>query len=274
MNSVTYNVPVHLVPKYRGRRIIVRSSEPAEIAQQFADGDWDDVEYVQLLSAGIEPDTLSALATVPVPLDIVISNPDSEFPLLYNFAKLRDRHDVRVTIPVAPGFVKAVKLAASLHFAVKLDVGQPDKTQVAELAEVLDLYLHRSGISQPIEFFHTLFLSRFGGRPASLWEVQEEDPEYFRFVSDDGRESISHRFGGAAPVNASGECAEPEGLEDSAQECSACEYLSTCRGYFKWPDSSYDCDGVKSLFKTIDSAAMQLNEDVLAAAASGGGSQI
>ena len=270
MNSITFNIPAHLVSKYRGRQVVVRSSDPTEIAQQFVDSDWGDVKYVQLLSADCDPETLSAIATAPISLDVVMSDPDREYPLLYNFAKLRDRHAVRVTISVRPGFLKAVKLAASLHFAVKLEVGQPDETQIAELAEVLELYLHRSGISQPIEFFHTLFLSSFNGSSVSLWDVQEEDPDYFCFVSDNGRETISPRFAGVEPVNAVGERVGNEGRQESTLECYTCEFFSTCRGYFKWPDSGYDCAGVKSLFKTIESAAAQLNQDVKAAAASGG----
>src|SRR5215203_2126327 len=143
MNSITYNVPAHLVPNYRDRQIIVRSADPSEIAQQFADSDWAKVKYVQLLSAGVESETLSVIATAGVPIDIVISDPEPEFPLLYNFAKLRDRNAIRITIPVKPGFAKAVNLAAALHFAVKLDVGQPDQNQIADLADILDLYLHR-----------------------------------------------------------------------------------------------------------------------------------
>lgn len=273
MSFVTYNVPAHLVPKYRGRQIVVRLTDLAEIADNLAGQDLNDVQYVQLLTAGGEVESLAGLANAQVPLDIVLTDPASEFPILYNFAKLRDRHVLRVTIPVKPGFAKAVKLAASLHFAVKLDVGQPDSEQIAELAEVLDLYLHRSGVSQPVEFFHTLFLSRFEQKPASLWSIQEEDPEYFCFVGDDGREMLSMRFAGVDPVNATGETTGTENLKNSAHECDTCEFLGTCRGYFKWPDSSYDCVGVKSLFKTIDSAAAQLGEDVLAAAATQGGTQ-
>ena len=80
-----------------------------------------------------------------LPVDVLMQNPAGEYPLLYNFSKLLDKHPIRISIPVKNEFVKAVRLALSLSFSVKLEVGQPDASLIAEMAEVLDLYLHRFG---------------------------------------------------------------------------------------------------------------------------------
>ena len=115
-----------------------------------------------------------------LPLDVLVRNPAVEYPLLYNFSSLLDKHPLRISISVKNGFVKAIRLALALGFSVKLDVGQPDVSLIAELAEVLDLYLHRADVSQPVEYFHSTFLSFFNRKQSpNLWILQEEDPEDF-----------------------------------------------------------------------------------------------
>ena len=151
--------------------------------------------YAQLASPDVDPDPLMTWASA-LPIDVLVQNPAVEYPLLYNFSKLLDKHPVRISIPVKNGFVKAVRLALALGFSVKLEVGQPDASLIAEMAEVLDLYLHRSEVSQPVEYFHSTFLSFFNHKQSSnLWFVQEEDPEQFRFITNEGAETVSPRFG-------------------------------------------------------------------------------
>jgi hypothetical protein len=100
MNSVIYNIPAEQVSEFRGQRIIVRSLDPGEIVRELSDECLDDVQFVRLLSPKVAPDALATLARWgrSVPLDIVLDDPASEFPLLYNFAKLLDKHPIRVTI--------------------------------------------------------------------------------------------------------------------------------------------------------------------------------
>jgi len=38
-----------------------------------------------------------------------------------------------------------------------------------------------------------------------------------------------------------------------------------CAGYFKWPDPTYSCEGVKRLFTQIKAAADEINADLAAA---------
>jgi hypothetical protein len=93
-----------------------------------------------------------------IPLEIFLKEP-GDYLNLYNFTYLLDTHPVRVVIPVVSGFSKAVKLAVALNFAVKLNVKQPNPELLKELEEVLDLYLHRTQIQQPIDFFHMTLTS-------------------------------------------------------------------------------------------------------------------
>lgn len=275
MDPVTYNIPPELVTAYRGRSIVVRASDPGAIVKQLSGESLDLVQYVQLVSAGIDPESLTPLANwgLGIPLDLVLNDPVVEFPLLYNFSKLVDKHPVRVSIAVKPGFTKAVKLALALNFAIKLVVGQPEPALIDEMREVLDLYLHRAQVAQPIDYFHGLFLSYFRQEPATLWSIQEEDPDQFCFVSDEGHETVSPRFAGIDPRGDTNDAEAAEGGPHIALECDQCAFVDRCGGYFKWPDRSFSCDGVKTIFGTLNDAAAELRNDLEVYAGSTGGAQ-
>lgn len=220
--------------------------------------------YVQLTSPEVELEPLSSWACA-LPIDVVVPNPAIDYPFLYNFSKLLDKHLVRISIPVRNGFGKAVRLALALGFSVKLEVGQPDASLIAEMAEVLNLYLHRSEVSQPVEYFHSIFLSFFKHRQsANLWTIQEEDPEQFRFITNEGAEMVSPRFGkidwkDLEPILAA---QQTESRFKEKTECDSCEFLKACGGYFKWPNKEFDCEGVKTLFSGLSLAAEELRNDV------------
>ena len=161
------------------------------------------------------------------PVEIILEDP-AHYLDLYRYTTLLDDHPVRIVIPVIPGFSKAVKLAVALNFAVKLVMGQPDEASLKEVDEVIDLYLHRSSVRQPIDFFHTTLLSFFHNQPISLWEVNEEPPVW-----------PGHEL-----------------------ECHGCDFFSRCGGYFKSPDKTYRCDGVKRVFQTLASAAEEMKKDL------------
>jgi hypothetical protein len=271
--TLAYNVPASRVAEYRGRRLVVRARDACEIVACLSPEDVTGVAYIQLLAADAEIDAL--LQWQPdVPLDVVLQDPATEYPLLYRFARLRQTRPVRVSVPVVAGFSRAVKLAVSLQLAVKLEmVRQPDADRIEELAAVLDLYLHQPLVSQPVEWFHSLLLSLYSGEPATLWSLQEEDPAHARYVTDAGTETISRRFVGAPlPSDIGGFVTEFQGeLLARGGECAGCEFWESCRGYFKWPDASFACDGVKGLFHTLRGAVRELREDVEAAGAAQGG---
>src|SRR5690349_20021621 len=137
-----------------------------------------------------------------IPLEIFIADP-RDYLNLYSYTYLLDKHPVRIVIPVVTGFSKAVKLAVALNFAVKLEMRQPDEELLKEVNQVLDLYLHRSQVRQPIDFFHTALASFLQNEPISLWKIAEE-----------------------APV-----------VPATDLECYQFEFFNQCAGYFKWPDT-------------------------------------
>ena len=273
-DTLVYNVPARHLKAYRGRNLIVRSATPREIIESLIYTDPARVRFIQLLSTPADTSELEAWGE-GIPIDIVLKDPAAEFALLYNYTNLLDTHPVRVSIPVVPGFSKAVKLAVSLSFAVKLDMAQPDSFLIDELTEVLDLYLHRPNVRQPIEFFHTVLLSFYQQQPASLWEIAEEDPAQVRYVTDDGEVTISHRFAGAGLVAGLDDFVERYGQEllSERRECHDCDYFNRCGGYFKWPEKTYHCKDVKTLFLKLRSAADELKTDLAAFSAAGGGQQ-
>jgi hypothetical protein len=175
-------------------------------------------------------------------------------------------------MPVVPDFSKAVKLAVSLNFAVKLEVTQPDQTLVKEMVGVLDFYLHHSTVAQPIEFFHSLLLAFYQENPVTLWAVQEEDPAFFRYITEQGEETISRRFAETKIKDDVGSFLENFNKEllTEKRECCQCEFFEHCGGYFKWPDREFSCDNVKTLLRTLQEAAGELKRDLASFSASRG----
>jgi len=53
-------------------------------------------------------------------------------------------------------------------------------------------------------------------------------------------------------------------LSEAGEECRYCEFLSHCRGYFKWPERDYSCEGVRRIFRTLKNAAQELKRDYVA----------
>jgi len=265
MDPCTYNIPPALVDAYQDRRIIVRSHDPAELASILAEINPENLYCLQLLSLDVDIGPLLQEGAF-VPLDLVMSSPSSDYPQLYDLTPLNTKYPVRVTIPMVPGFTKAIRLASSLHFAVKLAVTQPDPDLVQEMSEVLAYYLHHDTVSQPIEFFHSLLMAFIEEEPLNLWMIQEEDPALFRYINDQGEETIFPPLVGAEVGQK-----PPFFLETfitkilvEKGECNKCEFINTCYGYFKWPQKEYDCENVKALLKTMKEAADELRKDLAA----------
>jgi hypothetical protein len=259
-----------MVDVFQGRDIIVRSIDPSEMLQRLAQADMERIAYLQILGTGGAIDSLIRWEH-SVPVDLVIQHPESDLPLLYRYAPLITRRPVRITVPVAAGFSKVVKLALSLNFAVKLDVSQPEPALIEELLKVVTLYLHQSTVSQPVEFIHGMFWSFYGKNPATLWSIQEEDPAYVRYITDSGQASLPPRLSGAALKYGLTSFIQEftEALIVEKQECGECAFFDTCAGYFKWPLKDYRCDGVKALFQTLRAAAGDLSADIAAFGAPG-----
>lgn len=263
MNEVVYNIPINLLAGYKGRKVIVRSYDPEEIVTVLSGEDMENLVAVQLLSMTGNIDVLGKWG-YGIPVDLVMLHPQSEFPCLYRHAKLLDRHPLRVCIPVVNGFSKAVKVAASLKFFIKLEIGQPDPSLIEEIHRVLNFYVHNPSVALPIEYFHSTFLAMHHSEQTSLWEIQEDDPATLRYVTEDGKETIARRLGSGRTVD------DPETFVANLQnslfadrvECYDCQYFKNCGGYFKWPSKTYRCDGVKTLFNTLDEAAQEMRDEI------------
>jgi hypothetical protein len=260
-NMLIYNVPAAALNSHKEKNVTVRSDNARALVESFSAVPKDNLWSLQVLSMDCDPDALLHLSDA-VQIDLVVDHPMTEFSRLYQFAELTRRHQVRVTVRVAPGMTKAVKIAQALNFSVKLDVGQPDEPLVDELIALLEYYLRGSTVSSPIEPFHSLFLSFYSNRPTSLWSLQEEDPAVDRYVTDDGTVAFSKRL---VPLGIP-ENKFPGFLEQfmscgDSDECRACEFLSRCQGYFKVPDKGYQCEHLKRLFALLNEAAAEMRQD-------------
>jgi hypothetical protein len=262
-DSIIYNIPVTMIEAYRGQTLIVRCHDPSVMVQRLATQDIGKLAYLQVLGAGGNLDGLMRWEHA-VPVDLVVQNLEADLPLLYRYSTVLTDRPVRVTVPVLPGFSKVVKLALSLDFAVKLEPSQPNPAVMEELLRVTGLYLHRSTVSQPVEYIHSMFLAFYHGEPVTLWAVQEEDPSRLRYITDQGTETISGRFAGVELHKDISSFIEKfiEGLLKEGCECNDCEFFESCLGYFKWPSKHYRCDGVKAVFQRLKEAAEELKADI------------
>jgi hypothetical protein len=250
LTSLIYNIPVRLVPEYSGQSVIVRSESTAELINALPNDGLGLVVGVQLLSLNADVDALADWGHA-VPVELVMSDPANEFPLLYRNARLLDKHPMRVLIPALAGFSKAVKLATSLQFSIRIELGQPSDEVIDELKLVLDYYLHQSLVSQPIEPFHSLLMSLYHGGSSTLWDLEERNPSIVAYIDDQGRQTevpVPEKFGTE--------------LLAAHAECEGCELYGHCSGYFKWPERGHSCAGMRSLFATISEAAGELRRDL------------
>jgi hypothetical protein len=263
MNSIAYNIPVSLIEAYRGRNVIVRAHDSSELVEALSERDLENLLYIKLLSPAADVDALANWG-FSVPVDLALGEPATDFPRLYRHAKLLDKHPVRVSMPVTPGFSKAVKVAAALNFAIRLEPAQPAPEVIEELADVLDFFLHHPSVTQPVEFFHGALMSFYDEQVTTLWAIQEEDPALVRYVTDDGVEGASPRFAGTPGANASSLDDFQKTLLAERGECCGCEFWARCGGYFKLPLREFACDGVKAIFGSLREAADEVKKDVAA----------
>ncbi len=142
MPELIYNIPLHRLPDCRIGRWIVRASAPEALVATLSVEDPERVVALQLLSLAADTEPLNAWAP-GLPVELAMTDPAVEFPLLYRHTNLLDQHPVRVVIPVRPGFAKAVKTAVALNFSVRLEPGQPEPALIEELATVLNIFRAR-----------------------------------------------------------------------------------------------------------------------------------
>ena len=199
-----------------------------------------------------------------VSLDLILADPSSEFPELYKLVDVSALHDVRVTIQARPGLLKAVKLAAALRFPMRVLPGQPKADVLAELQQALDFYLHDPAVEAPVEFFHSWIAGTRGAEVGSLWMILEEDPAGYLQYDNFGQTKLPRSGSVGSAENLPAEFVENhlKSLLEQGAECATCPWQQSCRGYFKWPDRAYSCQGIKDLFSTIQGAVDEMARDL------------
>jgi hypothetical protein len=212
------------------------------------------VEWLQVEDMLNDPEVWSVAAQgqSKIPLDVVLSDPAAEFASLYRLVDVRIVRDVRVTIPVVPGVMKALRLAVSLQLPVRLLPGQPSNDALTVLGQALEFYLHDSSVETPVEFFHSLLAAMRGADTGSLWSILEQDPAIFAHTGSDGSASVAPDWA----VN------RLRTLVAQGAECAECPWQRLCGGYFKQPDPAYSCAGVKTIFATLQAAAEEIGRDL------------
>lgn len=258
---VLLNIPIALFHAFAGQPVALRTADPGEVPRLLGPQVPVEVAFLQVtdLTRDLAPlaDWGEGLA-----LDLVMADPVAELPLLYRCTALLDRHPVRITIPLLPGLARAVKLAVSLGFAVRLRGHQPTPEAVAEALRALDGYLHNPTVAQPVEPFHSVLLGFLNDSPLGLWSLLEQDPAELRILDDQGLAAPDQ-----GPVSVTQWC---DALVAQGAECRDCPYCASCGGYFKWPRTDYDCAGVKALFAQLRAAADELRQGLADYAATGG----
>lgn len=208
---------------------------------------------VEGLMCDAEVWAIAAQGRMPVPLDVVLSDPAFEFSTLYQLVEVRNVRPVRIAIPAKPGFLKALRLAASLQLPVRLMPGQPSVEVLAELTEAARFYLRDPMVEVPVEFFHSLLAEFRGvGAGGTLWAFLEQDPAFVSRCDDAGKPLLPMVFVETHRAR----------LIREGSECATCQWQPVCAGYFKWPDDAYDCAGVKQLFASLASAADEITRDL------------
>jgi len=203
-----------------------------------------------------------------IPLDVVLSDPASEFSYLYRLVDAHAVRPIRVTMPAASGLTKATRLAAALRLPVRVLPGQPSAEALEELNDALQFYLHEPMVDAPVEFFHSVLASMCDWDAGSLWTILEEDPDGFRHYDADGQARVP-RTKDAEPsqITSSGFVENRlSHLIAQGAECATCPWQRPCSGYFKWPDPAYSCEGVKQLFSNIQMAGNEIRQDLASVA--------
>ena len=124
-------------------------------------------------------------------------------------------------------------------------------------------------VEAPVEFFHSVLANMCDWDAGSLWMILEEDPDAYHHYDADGRPRVP----GTGDLDQSGIAGtgfvenHVSTLIAQGAECATCRWQQPCRGYFKWPDPAYSCEGVKKLFFSIQTAGNEIRRDVASLAA-------
>jgi hypothetical protein len=220
------------------------------------------VQWIQVEGLLDQPEAWIDAARAPndVALDVVMSDPLVEYPMLYRLVDVHNARGLRVTIPLRTGFLKALRLAAALHLPVRLLPQQPDEEELGELMEAIHFYLHDPMVDTPVEFFHSALGWSTGGSITDLWLALERDPAVFQQLDDAGKPLLpADRPGATAETFVSDHI---EQLRRDRSECATCSWSAFCRGYFKLPDPGYSCGGIVKALDLLGAAATEIATEI------------
>ena len=193
-----------------------------------------------------------------MPLDVIVGDPQAEAPRLHALSRVRHDHPLRVTIAVVPGVTRAGRVAMALQLPVRLLPHRPSAEALAELEQVLGIYLHDSRTVAPVEFFHSALAHWLQQDPTTFWQSLEQDPAYYPWFGP-GPDAPSTD---APPRDPAFVAARLARLVEEGGECASCRFRSVCGGYFKWPDASYRCAPVLPLLTRLEETAAQVTRDL------------
>ncbi len=184
-------------------------------------------------------------------VDVLLTEPRAQAAKLYKLAGDRDPQLPRLSIPTEPGFADAVLIAMGLHFPIRIVPIQPAEEQIIELQTVLQRYLHDGRATQPVEPFHSALSTLLHGDGHDLWQAVEYDPAEFQrkpphpgLEHSQSADELRQRLG------------------EAGAECGSCFLQGWCGGWFKWPEPTYDCTSIRSLFTTVEEAGTALRGDL------------
>jgi hypothetical protein len=220
--------------------------------------------------SGLHPDRIVAIEVAPglagagwpegVPLDVALEDPAREAAGLYALNPIARQRPVRVTIPGRPGIARAARVAMALQLPVRLLTPQPSPDVLAELDDVLEVYLRGAQTAAPVEFLQSALAWCLHGDAPPVWIALELDPDWFPRVAGEATEACAWPPPPAEPGFVRARLAS---LVEAGAECATCRFREWCQGFFKWPDPAYRCDGgTIPLLARIEDSAAQLSRDL------------
>lgn len=230
-----YILPVKYASKYNN--IILQIENIEETAKFLKECSNLNIYYFQIITPSENWAELPQLIG-DAPVDLLITNPAEEYPLLYHFSQFPN---LRCSISIKQNFFKAVKVASSLHFPIQLNIGRQD-ISLKEMEEVLQFYLTSPSLTEPIEFFHSyLYACYHNIKPkTTLWELHEATEQY-KTVDE--------------------QCNIVARCTPKIVDCMHCMHFSFCQGYCK--QYNQDCSVMKSIFNQIVTASQELQQNFL-----------
>jgi hypothetical protein len=247
-----FSVPVGLAHTHPTGPIVLRVKEPAEVSKL------DGVALDRVVWLEVPLRLAEQLWPAGAPLDVVLEDPEGEAAGLYTLSRIRYDHPIRVTIPGLPGMARAARIAMALGLPVRLMTQQPSPQVLAGLDEVLNIYLHDSQTSAPVEFLQAALAWWLHGDAPPPWVALEIDPDWYPRAGDNSFPPV----GAWPPQEREFVSRWIARLVEAGAECAACHFRDWCQGFFKWPDTSYSCDGVKRLLVHLEESAAQIARDL------------